>query len=158
MNGQYLTILKESLQKKNQILDEIQRICDYQATVLDSAPIDYEKFDGYVDDKDICIKQLTRLDEGFEQLYNRVREELIDNKEAYADWIREVKALIAEITEKSVAIRTQESRNKQAVENVFRKERENMGKGKKSMKAAMDYYRNMNNTNVVTSQYMDKKK
>lgn len=158
MSGQYLTILKESLHKKIHILDEIQRICDYQGKVLNSNPIDYEQFDRYVDDKDICINQLNQLDEGFERVYEKVREELQGNKEAYADWIREAKELITQITEKSVAIQTQESRNKQTVENIFRKERENMGKGKKSMKAAMDYYRNMNGTHVNTSQYMDKKK
>ena len=158
MNGQYLTILTESLRKKIQILDEILRICDYQGKVLEMSPIDYEKFDMYVDDKDVCIKQLTRLDEGFEQVYEKVRMELQTNKDMYADWIRETKELITQITEKSVAIQTQESRNKLAVENVFRKEREGMGKGKKSMKAAMDYYRSMNGTHVNTSQYMDKKK
>lgn len=158
MNGQYLTILTESLRKKIQILDELQRICEYQGKVLEETPIDYEKFDMYVDDKDICISQLTRLDEGFEQVYDKVREELQGNKDIYADWIREAKELITQITEKSVAIQTQESRNKLAVENAFRKERENMGKGKKSMRAAMDYYRSMNRSNVVTSQYMDKKK
>ena len=158
MNGQYLTILTEGLRKKIQILDEIQRICDYQGKVLETTPIDYEKFDMYVDDKDVCIVQLTRLDEGFEQVYEKVRTELQDNKDKYADWIRETKELITQITERSVAIQTQESRNKQAVENAFRKERENMGKGKKSMKAAMDYYRSMNGTGVITSQYMDKKK
>lgn len=158
MNGQYLTILTESLHKKIQILEEILRICDYQGKVLETAPIDYEKFDMYVDDKDICISQLTKLDEGFEQVYDKVREELQNNKDAYGDWIREAKELITQITEKSVAIQTQESRNKLALENAFHKEREGLGKGKKSMKAAMDYYRNMNRTNVVTSQYMDKKK
>ena len=41
---------------------------------------------------------------------------------------------------------------------LFRKEREGFGKGKKSVKAAMDYYRNMNHAAGVTSQYMDQKK
>lgn len=158
MNRQYLTILQESLQKKIRILDEIQRICEYQSELLTKDSVDYEQFDRYVDDKDICIEQLNQLDEGFEQLYNKVREELQQNKALHTDWIKTVKELISVITEKSVAIRAQELRNKQALESVFNKERANLGKGKKSVKAAMDYYRNMSKTNVVTSQYMDKKK
>lgn len=158
MSGQYLTILEESLRKKNQILDEIQRICDYQSALLNSESIDYDKYDMYVDDKDVCIEQLNRLDEGFEQLYNKVREELQDNKSMYKDWINTAKELISQITEKSVAIQAQELRNKQTLENIFNKERAGLGKGKKSVKAAMDYYRNMSKTNVITSQYMDKKK
>ncbi len=158
MNGQYLDILQESLRKKIRILDEIRRMCDYQSAILSEQPIDYEKFDQYVDDKDICIEQLNQLDEGFEQLYGKVREELQNNKSQYSDWIKETKALIEKITEKSVAIQALESRNKQALENVFNSERANLGKGKKSVKAAMDYYRSMSKTSVVTSQYMDKKK
>lgn len=158
MSGQYLTILQESLRKKIQILDEVQRICDYQSELLNADSIDYEKFDQYVDDKDICIEQLNQLDEGFEQLYNRVREELQNNKAQHAEWINTAKELIAQITEKSVAIQAKELRNKQTLETVFNKERANLGKGKKSVKAAMDYYRNMSKTNVITSQYMDKKK
>lgn len=158
MSGQYLTILEESLRKKNQILDEIQRICDYQSALLNSESIDYDKYDMYVDDKDVCIEQLNRLDEGFEQLYSKVREELQDNKSMYKDWINTAKELISQITEKSVAIQAQELRNKQTLENIFNKERAGLGKGKKSVKAAMDYYRNMSKTNVITSQYMDKKK
>lgn len=158
MNGQYLTILEESLRKKNHILDEIQRICDYQSELLNAESIDYDKYDMYVDDKDICIEQINKLDEGFEQLYNKVREELQDNKSEYADWINTAKELISQITEKSVAIQAQELRNKQTLERVFNKERASLGKGKKSVKAAMDYYRSMSKTNVITSQYMDKKK
>lgn len=158
MSDQYLTILQESLHKKIQILDEIQRICDYQGTILEKEPVDFEKFDQCVDDKDICIEQLNQLDEGFERLYEKVREKLQDHREEHAEWIRTTKELITCITEKSVAIQTREARNKQTLETVFRKEREGFGKGKKSVKAAMDYYRNMNHAAGVTSQYMDQKK
>lgn len=158
MNGQYLTILQDSLQKKLQILDEIQRICDYQGEILEKQPVEYEKFDQCVDDKDICIEQLNHLDEGFEQLYEQVREELQNHKAEHADWIRTTKELIARVTEKSVAIQAREARNKQSLETIFRKEREGLGKGKKSVKAAMDYYRNMSNSAAVTSRYMDQKK
>ena len=112
MSDQYLTILQESLHKKIQILDEIQRICDYQGAILEKEPVDFEKFDQCVDDKDICIEQLNQLDEGFERLYEKVREKLQDHREEHAEWIRTTKELITCITEKSVAIQTREARNK----------------------------------------------
>lgn len=158
MNGHYLTILQDSLRKKLDVLEEIQRICQIQSDILATEPIDFDKFDQGVDDKDICIEQLNRLDEGFEQLYERVSEELKAHKTEYTAWISETKKLIEQIMEKSVAIQAQEARNKQAVEAAFQKEKGNLGKGKKSMKAAMDYYRSMSKTNVNTSQFMDKKK
>ena len=158
MNEQYLTILQESLQKKIQILDEIYRLCEYQGAILAEESVDYDKFDVCVDDKDICIEQLNRLDDGFEQLYSRVSEELLNNKEKYKDWIVTTKGLIAQITEKSVAIQAAEKRNKLSVEAAFNNGRKSIGQSKKSVKVAMDYYRNMSRTGVITSQYMDKKK
>ena len=158
MSEQYLTILQESLQKKIQILDEIQRICDYQGTILAKEPVEFDKFDQCVDDKDICIEQLNQLDSGFEQLYEKVREELQLHKTEHEEWIRTSKELITQITEKSVAIQTQEARNKQTLESTFKRERKGLGKGKKSVKAAMDYYRTMSGSGGMTSRYMDQKK
>ena len=66
MNKQYVTALEESLEKKIRVLDEIYRISWLQTEILDKKPMDFERFDTYVDDKDICIEKLNKLDEGFE--------------------------------------------------------------------------------------------
>lgn len=158
MNEQYLTILQESLQKKIGILDEILRISKNQSEILSTEPVDFEKFDQCVDDKDICIEQLYKLDEGFELVYKKIQEELQQNREKHTAWISETQRLISEVMEKSMAVQTLEARNKQAVEDAFRKERAEYGQGKRSARAAMNYYRNMSNTSVVPPQYMDRKK
>lgn len=158
MSGQYLTILQESLKKKIDVLDEILRICKYQSEILTAEPVAFDKFDQCVDDKDICLEQLNKLDDGFELVYERVREELQGKKELYADWIAETQKLITLVMEKSVAIQAQEERNKKTVEAAFQRERQNMGKGKRSMQVARDYYRNMNNSQVVSPQFLDQKK
>ena len=62
------------------------------------------------------------------------------------------------MTEKSVAIQAQEARNKNLAENYFAKAREDLKKNRKSSRAALDYYRNMNKMQVVSPQFMDKKK
>lgn len=59
--------------------------------------------------------------------------------------------------DKSVSIQAQENRNRMAVERAFYRERQDIGKGKRSMSVAMDYYRNMSNSHVVDPQYMDQK-
>lgn len=158
MNGQYLNILQDSLKKKIGILDEIDRLCRLQGEILAASPVDYDKFDQAVDDKDVCINQLNELDEGFELLYGRVREELQGKKEQYAAWIAETQRLITAVMDKSVSIQTQENRNRAAVERAFYRERQEISRGKRSMSVAMDYYRNMNNSHVVEPQYMDQKK
>ena len=60
-----MTALEESLEKKIRVLDEIYRISRLQTEILDKKPMDFERFDAYVDDKDICIEKLNKLDEGF---------------------------------------------------------------------------------------------
>ena len=158
MSEQYLNILMDSLVKKNNILDEIQRLCKQQSDILAAEEVDFERFDSCMDNKDVCIEQLNTLDEGFETLYERIRDELQEHREAHADWISKVQKLITEITEKSVAIQAQEERNKKAVEAAIQKERQTYNMGKRSVQVATQYYKNMSNTSVIPPQYMDKKK
>lgn len=158
MNGQYLNILIESLQKKIDVLEEIERISKRQSEIVTVQPVDFEEFDRCVDDKDVCLEQLSRLDEGFETLYGKVGQELEANKQLYAEQIKVCQKLIAVITEKSVSIQALEARNKQSIEDIFRKERRGYGQGKRSMDVARNYYRNMNNTNVIPPHFMDQKK
>lgn len=158
MNKQYLTIMQESLRKKINILEEIVRISKIQAEVLVKEPVDYEAFDRCVDDKDVCIEQLELLDRGFEALYQKVGQELKEYPGEYKEWIRQTQALIEQVTEKSVEIQAMEARNKQAIEDALRKNRQGFRQGKRSAEVARNYYKNMNLSNVVQSQYMDKKK
>lgn len=158
MNNQYVSVLEESLEKKIHVLDEIYRICQLQTEVLNKEPVELETFDRYVDDKDICIEKLSKLDEGFEILYERVSQELKENKAAYAEQIVHMQELISKITDKSTAIQALEERNKKAVENVLFRERKELGKGKRSLNVAKSYYRNMSGAGLNQSRYMDKKK
>lgn len=158
MSRQYVTVLEESLEKKIHVLDEIYRISQLQAEALSKQPADLEAFDRYVDDKDICIEKLSKLDEGFETLYERVEQELKDNRVMYADQIAHMQKLIAEITDKSTSIQALEERNKKAVEDTLYRERRELGQGKRSLNAAMSYYRSMSGAGIVPPSFMDKKK
>lgn len=158
MSKQYVTVLEESLKKKIHVLDEIYRICQLQTEAINKEPAELKIFDRYVDDKDICIEKLNKLDEGFEILYERVSQELKENKAAYAEQIAHMQELISQITDKSTAIQALEERNKKAVEDTLFRERKELGKGKRSLNAAKSYYRSMSGAGVTQSRYMDKKK
>lgn len=157
MNKQYISTLRDSLQKKDKILDEILRISNYQKELLEVTPLDYEKFDNYVNDKDVCIENLNKLDEGFEILYQRVGDELKENRDVYAQEILQMKQLISSITEKSVSIQTLEERNRKAMEQAILQSRKELRKGKRSISVAQSYYKNMSNVNGNISNYMDQK-
>ena len=154
----YLNVLQESLEKKIEALKSIEEIDNAQEEILKAESFDMEDFDRTVDEKDIYIGELNKLDEGFESLYDKIKAELIQNKGQYAVQIRRLKNLISEITDRSVTIQAQESRNKQMVEQKFAKERQNLGKVRISSKAAYGYYQNMSKSGGVNSRFVDEKK
>lgn len=159
MNKQYISVLAESLEKKLQVLGEIYQLCQKQAEVMANSPVDFEEFDRCMDEKDNCIQELDKLDEGFDMLYNKVGQELKTNKSMYARQIQCMQQTISDIMDKSTAIQALEERNKRAVEAAFAKERMEIGRGKRSLNVAMNYYRNMRGSaDAVEPQYMDKKK
>lgn len=158
MINNYLNILEDSLKKKLEVLKQIREVNEVQTEILKGESIDLEAFDQTVDEKDLYIGELTKLDEGFELLYDNVKEELVGNRQKYAEQIRCLQELITQITESSVSIQAQEARNKALVENCFRKERQNLGQSRKNSQAVYGYYQNMNNIKSAQSQFMDKKK
>lgn len=154
----YLSILEESLKKKIDVLKRIQASNEVQTGILKQEPVDLEAFDKIVDEKDLYIEELNSLDEGFESLYEKVRQELDGNRAKFADQIKRMQGLITDITDRSVAIQAQEARNKALVEKCFKVERQNLGQSRKNSKAAYGYYQNMSNKNVPQSHFMDQKK
>ena len=158
MTENYLQVLEESLRKKLTILDQLREYSRLQQEVFQSDVPDLEQYDSYVDAKDKLIDEIIMLDNGFEILYANVSQELKDNRDKYRDQIRILQDLVRKVTEESVALQTQEERNKTLVENFFRGQRTAIGQGRKSSRAAYGYYKNMSNAGVETSQFLDSKK
>ena len=154
----YLQILEDSLVKKSEVLDQIIAYNKEQEELLKKEDISLEELDENMAKKDEFIQSLLQLDEGFESLYEKIREQLLGNKALYAQQIRRLQELISSVTDKGVAIKAQEARNKQLVENYFAREKKQLRQGRQTSKAAYDYYKNMNNVNVVPPQIMDQKK
>ncbi len=104
----YLDMLRDSLKKK---LDILNRIMDYQKKESDmlKGSMDMEAFDKSINDKVALAESIDSLDDGFEQVYDRIRQEMIGNKEKYAVQIKELQDLIAEINE-AVYARIMENR------------------------------------------------
>lgn len=158
MLNHYLTILEESLVKKLKVLEHIKEVNQAQTVLMKEKPVNLEAFDQCVDEKDLYIKELTDLDDGFEALYDKIKEELVGNREKYAEQIRRLQDLITEVTDSSVSIQAQENRNKELMAAYFKEEREALGQVRKSSKAAYGYYQNMNKKPTQQSYFMDKKK
>lgn len=154
----YLQILEESLYKKKDVLNRIQEANKRQEQILKADMVSDDEFDECIENKGRLIDELDRLDEGFENLYDHIKEQLSAGKDRYRSQIATLQKLIAEVTEMGVTIQVQESRNKALAEYHFSERKRELQKGRKSSRAALDYYRNMNQSQVVMPQFMDKKK
>lgn len=158
MISNYLKVLEESLVKKSGVLDEIQSANQAQNELLKAEKLDMEAYDKYVDVKDACIQKLEKLDEGFESLYDKIREELLNHKAQYAEQIKKIQLLISEVTEKSVSVQAMEARNRDAVTAFFNREKQALGNGRKTSKAAYGYYKSLDKAMRENASYMDMKK
>lgn len=152
-----LSILSESLDKKIGILKKLLEYSTEQERIFQEQEADLDKFDVLVGKKDELIDQLTRLDDGFEVMYSKLAKELENHRKEYASQIKGLQQKIAEVTDLSVAVQTQEKRNKKLVEDYFTKERANIKQGRTNSKAAYDYYKSMSGSHMVPPQFYDSK-
>lgn len=151
-------ILLQSLEKKNQLLDRMIRQNGVQEELLKQDEFDMDAFDAAIEQQSSYVEQLDVLDRGFETVYDRVREELIENKERYREEITRMKEQIQQITDKIVTLNAGNMRNKMLAENQFKKKRQEIGTGASKSRVAKNYYNSMNNLNYVSPQFYDNKK
>lgn len=157
MSETYIEILLQSLNKKEQVLKEIIRLDEVQKAQLEDEMCLVDDFDETVEAKSQCIEQLEQLDSGFQKVYDRVSEELKENKEAHADEIRRMKEMIRRLTDLSVEIQAQEARNKDLMVKKFADVKKKTRELRTSGKAANEYYKNMMKINNIDPQFMDNK-
>lgn len=155
---EYVTILVESLQKKNKILDQIRAANEEQRILLADETLGPEDFEKTIDKKAQLIEELNQLDAGFEQVYERVRPEIEQNMDRYAEQILEMQQMIREIVEKTMSAQAEEVRNKHLIENKFSSVKKQIREVKSSQKAVNTYYQNMMKTGFIDSQFLDRKK
>ena len=152
----YLNVLKDSLIKKDNNLSKLIEMSEKQAEIVKAEQVDWDEFTNLVDKKGELIDEIMKLDDGFEMLYNRIKDGLEENKNNYKDIIIEIKRLVKNVTEKSADLQTIEYRNKVVIEKAFSTTRKEIKQSKLGQKAAADYYNKMNKINTIDPQLMDK--
>lgn len=152
----YLSVLKDSLIKKDNNLSKLIEMSEKQAEIVKAEQVDWDEFTILVDKKGELIDEIMKLDDGFEMLYNRIKEGLEENKTNYKDKILEIRRLVKNVTEKSADLQTIEYRNKVVIEKAFSATRKEIKQSKLGQKAAVDYYNKMNKINTIDPQLMDK--
>ena len=160
MNDTYITALIESLEKKIEILKEISGKNEEQLSIAKSADFAYDEFDRNTEEKSVLIYKLEKLDDGFELIYQKVKDELDRNRTDYKAEILKMQELITTITELSTKIQAEEARNKKAMETAFKNEKERLKGQRSGMKAVRSYTQSMQMQNGASSYsgLMDSKK
>ena len=158
MSENYLLIMIQSLKKKIQVLDCIIYANERQKIGLEDPSLDPDDFDKIVEEKSKYIEHLDLLDQGFDKLFERVKEEVNNNREFYKNEIKEMQDLITSVTEKSNKIQVQEARNKELMTQKFAKVHKQARDVRASQQAVNQYYQNMKKINYIDPQFMDNKK
>ena len=154
----YVDIMIDSLVKKEELLKQIVDYNEAQQTIVTAPEFKEEAFEKNVADKGEVVEKILQLDEGFNSVFNRIKEELQNNKKKYAKDIERLKTLVASVTELGVRIQAQELRNKQLVEKRFAQMRKELSQAKRTTSTANAYYKNVNNLNQYESHFLDHKK
>lgn len=153
----YLQIMIDSLTIKKDILTQLAALNETQKEIFTGNNFTEQLFRKNVDEKDALIDRLVKMDQGFNNLYNRIKEQLESNRTMYAGEISRLKELIREVTELGAQVEAQEARNKVLVQSRFLSMKKDVRNAKQSSKMANTYYHNMNKINYEP-QFMDKKK
>ena len=154
----YIEIMKNSLIKKAAVLEKISEQNKIQQELTKAEEFDYDTFDKTLAEKDKLIEEINQLDSGFQSLFDRIKEIMESNKEAYADDIKEMQRLVAVITDKSANVMAEEKRNREAIMNRKDSLKKEVGMARATNKVAANYYKTMSKLNVLDSQFIDAKK
>lgn len=153
----YLQILEESLSRKITILDELERLTMSQREIVQADEFDEEVFNTNVEQKAALIREIEKLDRGFQLLFDNVKNQLDSDRAQYAEEIKRLQELVKGVMDRSTELQVMEARNKDMIKSRFAALKKEARTIKKSREMAANYYKTMNN---ISSEpyFLDKKK
>ena len=157
-NMVYLSLLAKSLEQKSAILDELIELTAKQEKLIADEHLEDKQFDTICDSKDELIRKINELDNGFEQLYQRIKTVLNENPEDYSTQIEELKRLITDVTDKGIRLQVMERHNKDKIDSFIKAKRNDIKSFKVNSRTAAKYYSNISKMTSDDSYFFDEKK
>ena len=156
MTETYLDIMEDSLRKKIEVMQQIeaQNVIHTNALERPESP-NQEAFDEAVRIKGDLISKVTELNDGFAGLYDKIKNELDNNKDKYRDQITRMQDLIRQVTDLSNTIEVQEARNKKLIDSYFSNSKIAVKSSKQSAAVSSDYRTTMKRSSDIQSHFVD---
>lgn len=158
-NMDYVVMLRESLEKKADVLRILDIRNKEQEAILkdpNSTPDDLEK---NMNLKSELIDRIVMLDDGFEQLFKRVKAIIEADRDSYADEIKLMQELIKKVTALTADVEAGEYRNKEYAKTRFANVKKEAREIKKSSDVVSTYYKHMMSPQTTADPaFLDKKK
>ncbi len=154
----YINIMQESLLRKKNYLKEILELTKKQEELAKAKRIDEDAFGEIIDKKEILINNITEIDKGFTSVYDRIRSEILANKELYHDELLNMQDCIKVCVDLGMQIEALEERNRASLERAFSVGFKGVKRAKQSKHVANKYYKSMSNGAVNDSILYDRKK
>lgn len=154
----YIQLLIDVTRRKLDVMQKLMQITDDQEELMSPENFDENQFSQTISEKDELLNQLMELDQGFDQIYSSVKDELLANKYRYEVEITSLQEYITLITDISIRLQASEQRNKNKLELLLATRRREIKQSKVSSQTAVKYYKTMTNQNEVQSFFYDKKK
>ncbi|MBQ9609510.1 MAG: hypothetical protein IJV15_08730 [Lachnospiraceae bacterium] len=154
----YVGIMLDSLKRKKSYLEEILTLTEKQSEIADSDAFDDEVFGETVDRKEILIDNINEIDKGFTSVYDRIRGNLLDNKDKYLDELKSMQDLIRFCMDAGLKIEALEERNRAKLEFALANRQKNYRQVKQSRSIVNKYYRGMSGSIINDSMLYDRKK
>lgn len=155
----YLQALATCLEQKGTVLERLRELTEQQEKILSEDNFDMDAFEALLEQKQTQIDTLQKLDAGFEQVYERVRETVAADPKAYQPAIEKLQTQIRDLMEIGVGLEALERRNKEKLDEQLAFSRNKVKNYNMNSQAAARYYKNMANRHQSEESYfMDKKK
>ncbi len=154
----YFKVLEDTIEKKNQLLNELYRLTKAQEKTLAAENFSMEDFMELIDKKAPLIESVSEFDAGFQGVYDRIRPVIEQYKAEYEPRIKALQKQIKTVLEKGAVLCTLEEQNKQKLEVCLGEKKQEIKNFKRSSKTVSSYYKNMAGAVTDQSFFMDKKK
>lgn len=152
-----LSLLIEALEKKAVVLDKILKKSELQYGLAVTESFDAEAFDRLVDEKSELLEQMNLIDQGFDSIFQKIKDELLENQGLYTKEIAQMQMLIRRTIDAGSHIFTTEQRTKDILNSAVAGNRKQLRQKKMTANSVADYYK-ANGAQFTESYFYDTKK